>query len=387
MAQVDEKELATVDATPVDAIASLPRDLAIIKMENDQIFSLAASHPRDYGEVLADIRSQLQTFKSFAQSAMYAKPVGGGKHARGLSIRAAEALAAAYKFNRVRVDVEEVNRDAVKVEATFVDYATGRVWQDAGMVSKNYKRKGGGTARWDDDRFYGVVVKAEASRRVREVILRCVPPGLRAELENVANEEMDKFLDESTTQKIVAQFSTKGVTQEMLEENLGKRSTDWNQEDRRTLLGLWNGIDQGEMTVAQAFGKDQSPLKDHAQDLANELGARMGAEPEAPKPEEPPPLDELTDLRDQVREAGKNLDPVAVTDMFKEKFAARGLGFIHEIKSEDTLLKMLSALLTMKGASIEEKVNEDAKEPPSAKKKSTRRRAPSTPPEESLLPE
>jgi hypothetical protein len=242
----------------VSDIAALPKDLAIIKMENDNIMALAAAHPRDYASVLADVKSQLATFKTFAQTAIYTKPVGKDpsgrmKFARGLSIRTAEAIAVAYKYNRVRCDITPFEGGA-KVEATFTDYQAGRIWQDSGFISKSYKTRDGRLQQHTEDRYWNVVVKAEASKRIRECIIRCVPPGLRSELELCVNEQLDNFLDDKTVEKIVAQFSSRKVTVEMLEDLLGKRLASLDIEDRKTLLQIWNGIEQGETKVEEVFG-------------------------------------------------------------------------------------------------------------------------------------
>lgn len=259
---------ATIDDTAEErqamAIAKLPQHLAVIKMENDNIQSLAAAHPRNYESVKRDLLAQLDAYPSFAAEAIYAKPVGKDesgrqKIARGLSIRAAEAIAEAYGFCRVRTDVTPVDDDTVKVEATFVDYQKGRIWQDGGLVSKWYK---GGRAqgykmiKHADDRFYGVVVKAEISRRVREVITRSVPPGLRAELFDMAERRMATLLTDDKVKKLVGSFAGIGVTQAMVEGYIGRTAAaGWTEEDRIDLLGLWNAIKEGETTVADAFGE------------------------------------------------------------------------------------------------------------------------------------
>lgn len=256
--QADVPEVAAIEAG-----ARLPRDLAIIKMENDSIMAMAAAAPRDYAAVLEKVKSQLVTYKSFAQEAIYNKPVGkdqqGRKRfARNLSIRAAEALAEAYGFNRVRSYVEPIDADTVRVEATFTDYQAGRIWSDSGILSKLYKDRDGRMQRTPDDRFFNVTVKGEASRRIRECILRSIPPGLRSELMLCVDEQLDQFLDDKTVQKIVAQFSAKSVTADMIERLLGKRLDSFTKEDRAALLGLWNSIDDGESTVAEVFGENDA---------------------------------------------------------------------------------------------------------------------------------
>ena len=243
----------------------IPADIALLKLENETIQSLAAARPRDHHTIKAELIEQLEAYPSFAATAIYSKPVGrdqGGlmKYARGLSIRAAEAIAEAYGFNRVRCDVTPVDDNTVKVEATFTDYQKGRIWQSAGLVSKFYRSRGGKMTRIPDDRFYAVTVKAEESRRIREVILRSVPPGLRSELQELAEGVIDSLLDENTVNKILGQFSGRGVSEEVLEEYVGRtRSAGWTQEDRINLLGVWNAIEDGESTVSEVFGQLTAP--------------------------------------------------------------------------------------------------------------------------------
>lgn len=302
-----EQQTAIVQqATDVGAVAQLPHDLAVIKMENESMMALAAARPRNYAAVLGNVKAQLAAYKSFAQEAVYNKPVGKDpgtkkmRFARGLSIRAAEALAEAYRYCKVRSDVTPIDDDTVRVEACFTDYQSGRVWQDSGIVSKVYKMRSGGMGRYSDDRFYNVIVKAEASKRIRECILRMIPPGLRSELVLCVDEQLDAFLDDSTVDKIVAEFSKRAVTLEMIERLLGKRRASFTNEDRASLLGIWNAIKDGETSVAEAFGDDD---RTSASDADIEAGLRKKPAPpttqqegamavQAPLPPEPPPAAE-----------------------------------------------------------------------------------------------
>ncbi len=252
------------EETQLQVAANLPRDLALLKMENESIQAMAAAHPRNHESIKKEMIAQLEAYPSFAKSAIYEKPIGIDpdtglmKYARGLSIRAAEALAEAYGFNRVRCDLEPLEDDCVRITASFTDYQKGRTWQDSGIVSKWYrggKRQAYKMIKHADDRFYSVVCKAEASRRIREVIIRSIPPGLRAELMEMAEKRIDSLLDDTTMDKICAKFSTKGVPLEALEKRIGRtRKTGWTVEDRSSLLMLWNAIEDQETTVREAFG-------------------------------------------------------------------------------------------------------------------------------------
>ena len=280
-----------LDAAPpsgaIGELAQLPREMALLKMENDSIQSMALAHPRDYEAVKQDVAKQLKAFPSFAREAIYRKPVGKDesgqqKFARGLSVRAAEAVAEAYGFNRVRTSVDEIpgDEDKVRVTATFTDFQKGRIWEDSGILSKFYKPKSGGRIRTPDDRFYSVVCKAEISRRAREVILRSVPPGLRSELFEMAEAAMAALLTPQEVNKLVASFGKLGVSVETIERYLGSKRDGWNQDHRLAMAEIWNAIKDGETTVDEVFA--EKPTLSAAQEAT--MDDLTG---DAPAPEEP----------------------------------------------------------------------------------------------------
>lgn len=245
----------------VTALANLPQNLALLKIQGDQMISLAAGRPRDLQAVKAEAIEQLKNSRAFCESAVYCKPVGKDpdtgkmRYARGLSIRSAECLAECYGFNAVRTAVTPIDADRVAVEATFTDYQKGRTWTTSNILSQTGTKKGGGTYRIKDDRFFGVICKGEGSRCVREVILRCVPPGLRADLQVAADQIVLTFLDDEAITKLVESFATKDVSVAMIERLFGgKGLQNLNGWDRQTLAGIWTSIRDGEATVEEHFG-------------------------------------------------------------------------------------------------------------------------------------
>jgi len=251
--------MSTDEASEVRDLAAIPKDMALLKMQNDSIMAMAASHPRNMVGIKNEMVEQLQAFPVFAQSAVYSKPVGDGKMVRGLSVRAAEALFEAYGHCSVDSSSEPEGDDGARVTAIFVDFQKGRIWRDSGYVSKFYKKRGGGVGKHPEDRFWNVVVKAESSRRIREVILRSVPPGMKMELQSIAEREMAKSLSDSEVQKIIAEFEKLNVTLAMLETLLGKTlDAGWNQDDRVTLKGAYTALKDGESTIGEMFGKQDN---------------------------------------------------------------------------------------------------------------------------------
>lgn len=291
-----------LDSEQINSIAGLPTDLALLRMENDSIQALAAARPRNFEKMKAELEQQLTAFPQLAEGAIYRKPLGredectacktkcfpdksGGvqqqcwkckkegtivqgpmKHANGLSVRTAETLAEAYGYNRVRAEVTQIDDDTVKVEATFTDYQRGRIWQDSGIVSKKYKKKNGTTDRTPDDRFFNLVVKAAASKHVREVILRSVNPGLKQwyweKCEEIARSVL---LDDKTIDRLVAAFAKYKVDLEALERHLGVPRGEWNQEHKLILIGVGVALKDGETTVWEAFQVGDPPPDEDAE--------------------------------------------------------------------------------------------------------------------------
>lgn len=267
MNEIKQELMAPADAKPAT-------DYQLIKMENESLMMAAQVRPRNNQAVMRELLDQIEAYPSFAESVMYAKPIGADKsgrmqYARGLSIRAAEAIAAAWGYNRIEQTVEPIDDDRVRVTATFTDFQTGRIWRDSGIVSKWYRSRGGAMSRHNDDRFYNVVLKAELSKRVREAVMRSVPPGVRSELQNLAERMVAKLLSSETVEKIVQSFSGIGVTLVQLENLLAKpMSKGWTTEDRVTLQQVYTAIRDGETTVGEAFGIHATATKSEATSLA-----------------------------------------------------------------------------------------------------------------------
>lgn len=292
---------------PINQIAGMPRDLAIVKMDNENMMALAAAHPRDYAVIQKDLVAQLQAFPEFAKSARYAKPVGREekcpkcgarseyqetcpkckalipmKIARGLSIRAAEALRLSFGFTKLEQTAEEINGgEAVQLTTTLVDFQRGNITRKSFPVSKTYKDRYGRQKRIPDDRFYDLTVKAKASIQARDAIMTLVPPGMKAALEAEAIRAQQALMTDEAIRAMLAKFATKDVTQAMLESCIGKPIAAFTNDDRTTLLGIWTALEDGEMTVAEAFGGAPEDAPPKSKSIMEKL--------RKPTPQPPPP--------------------------------------------------------------------------------------------------
>lgn len=297
----------------VDRIAALPRDLAIVKLDNENMMTLAAAHPRDYGAIQKDLVAQLQAFPEFAKSARYSKPVGredkcpkcGAKSeykpecpscrtpvpmkiARGLSIRAAEALRLSFGFTKLEQTADEINDgEAVQLTTTLVDFQKGNVTRKSFPVSKTYKDRYGRQKRIPDDRFYDLTVKAKASIQARDAIMTLVPPGMKAALETEAIRAQQALMTDEAVKAMLTKFGTKDVTQPMLESCIGKPISAFTNDDRTTLLGIWTALEDGEMTVQEAFGLQPEEAPPKSESLKEEL-RKPSTQKRTPPVQQPP---------------------------------------------------------------------------------------------------
>lgn len=295
----------STDLSQVDSIASMPPNIAILKMENESIQALAAARPRNMIAIRDEITNTLDAFPILAESAIYSKPVGkvidcrcedckrsfeavvkwnsspvdgepcprcGGsktkvtgktrqKFARGLSIRAAETLREAYGFNRIDCDIEKIDETLYKVVASFTDYQRGTVFRSAVMVPKVYMTKYKKIESIDDTRFFGLVVKAESSRAIREVVSRSINAGLKLWFEAECERRQESLLTEEGIEKMVKAFAEFQLTETELEDMLGKpRKLGWSLEDRKQLVGAYTALKTGETTVSELLGtNDKKP--------------------------------------------------------------------------------------------------------------------------------
>lgn len=281
-------------------LAAMPRDMALLRMENDQIFAIAKASPRNYLAMRKQLEGILEAFPESAEEAIYNKPVGTvieincenckraytvpfiprtpegapcpecekwstswrwkkkRAFARNLSIRAAETIRVAFGFNRVATTISKEEDNLYRVGATFCDYVTGNVTQDDKLVSQFRTTWQKTTEKINDDRFFGVVLEAEKSKIRRNTILNGVPGELKAAFRAKAEEIIGTLLKDSVVDKLIAAFAAKGVTETQLAEHIGRpRNMGWTIDDKKDLAGIWRAIEDGEITVREAFEKEE----------------------------------------------------------------------------------------------------------------------------------
>jgi hypothetical protein len=274
----------------------------IVKLENQTQMTVAVQRPRDEVKILAAALKELDTYPSMADEVLYRKPVGKEngvqKYAEGLSIRTAESLANRWCNSAFGCDIIHDDEQGVILAAVFLDYEsnTRRVLQK--KVSRMYKASqsaGGGMKRTPDDRFYDVVVPANQSKLLREVILRSLPAGLKLEYENRARQIMLGGDAKKLTTKLVQGFIRLGVSKSKLEELAGKRIDDLTPEEIANLIATGNAIREGETTIEQLIVEKSASEK-----LTERMTAAGKEAPKGPDADKKPETEAKTTPTDPV---------------------------------------------------------------------------------------
>lgn len=284
----------------ISAVAQLPPDMMLLKMENESIMAVARTAPRDPMKIVAQLQQLIDAYPAAADEAIYSKPVGtvlevtcGGcgiryevnkiepdtccptcdskqigptrkvkKFAEGLSVRAAESIRSIYGYTRLATTTEQLADGKVKLTGVLVDYGAGNVTSDERIVSPFYRARGGKMERTPEDRFLGVVVKAEKAKLRRDVILDNTPNIVKAMFRDACEKKLEQLMTpEEVEQKILPAFAKYGLTPDHLDKIIGHpHKLGWREEDRLALKKIYNALKNEETTVRELLeGLENKP--------------------------------------------------------------------------------------------------------------------------------
>jgi hypothetical protein len=236
-------------------------------MEN-QIVPVSAFEPQivKYGEsqsampvlrsrsitgIMAVMEREFAAYPEIAESFFYARPVGGGKVATGLSIRCAEFMANYYPNSAYTTEIVGEDEDSITICATFRDEELNTSHSKTVKMSKWFKYKDGRVEKSDPDRLE-IRIAAFTSKALREVVLRSMPVSLKMNVESRAKEIIGrKLMEPESIKKLLGEFLKFGLEQKHLEKIIGKATGKMDTEDRIFMLSLHNSIADGEFNVKE----------------------------------------------------------------------------------------------------------------------------------------
>lgn len=331
-----KQEVLTKLPVPADnPQAELLREgAAIVRLENNTQMQIAVQRPRDEAKILSDALKELDLYPSMAEEVMYSKPVGKDdngkmKYAEGLSIRTAESLANRWSNSAFGCEIVTEDEQGVILAAVFLDYEANTRHVVQKKVSRYYKAKTGEKRLHPPDRFTDIVIPANQSKLLREVILRSLPAGLKKEYEEKARKILGSGDKMKRSTKLVAGFLRLGVSKSKLEELAGKKVDDLTPEEITDLIGVGNAIRDGETTIEQLIVEKTAGEK-----LADRMGNGTAKPAEDQKPLETPTGAGLTGMRLSLYEKVADMAAGDILEMNKILTTLSG----GKIKSKDDLV-------------------------------------------------
>lgn len=245
-----------------------PSALEVIqRAEIDMQIATAHKYPRSMQMFQSRARSMALIDEDTAASCIYSRPVGGGKFAEGLSVRAAEIVGASFGNLRVAATVIEQTDRYVKARGFAHDLESN--YACATEVIESTVKKDGTPY---DERMRIVIAKSALAKARRDATFQVVPKALFKAIEGECRKlALGEGQSVSTRRaRIVAWISKLAIDPKRVWAVLGiAGEADMQDDSFLTLTGLKTSITDGEVTIDEAFPKliekAAQPPKQHSQ--------------------------------------------------------------------------------------------------------------------------
>jgi len=230
-------------------------DMMIARQAQEvQVAMLAAKKfPRDELYAMERVKKAAQR-PTLAEVAIYSYP-RGGQSVTGPSIRLAEAIA--QNWGNVDFGVIELERREGSSEMMAYAWDLETNTRNTKTFTVRHRRDTRqGSKDLTDERDIYEIGANQGARRVRSCILAVVP----GDVVDMAVKEARKTLADGDTRSVadilkemLRAFKDLGVTQEMIEDYLGKKAADLLKEDLVDLRGIYKAVKDGQSKVTDYF--------------------------------------------------------------------------------------------------------------------------------------
>lgn len=210
------------------------------------MMTIAQSRPRNEMKAFDKMMKACER-RSLAETSIYSYPKGG-KQIEGPTIRLAEMIARCYgNLDFGVVELEQKHGESL-VLTYCLDLETN-TRQSKVFTVKHTRKSGQNIVVLTDPRDIYEMVANQGARRLRACILGIIPGDMTEAAVQKCNETMQKADGtpiEDRIRKLVAAFSSFGVTPSMLEAKLGHNLNATNEQElvnlRKTYLSLKDGM-------------------------------------------------------------------------------------------------------------------------------------------------
>lgn len=235
----------TVEVLPPNVTEMLERAAVDVQI------STAHRYPRSPDQFLKRALGMVTMDVETAESCLYSRPVGGGKVVEGASVRLAEIVASAFGNLRVQSRIIEQTDRMVRCEGVAHDLESNYAAKSE-VIESTVDKDG----RPYSERMRIVAAKAALAKAFRDAIFRVVP---KAMCKSLIEEAKKVAVGDSTTLEVRRKKAAEWVKQIKVQDNrvfavLGVQGwPDVGLEHLATLTGLKTAINDGEVTVPEAF--------------------------------------------------------------------------------------------------------------------------------------
>lgn len=242
MAQLDNINQGTVAIEASRAIAEAQGKLVIAKR-----------FPRDEVQAYNRVAQACQR-KGIAEKAFYSYNRGGGT-VSGPTIRFAEELARCW--GNIDYGIKELSQDEGKSEMQAYAWDLETNAQSVQNFTNPHIREVGGKAKiLTSQRDIYEINANMGARRLRSRILAILPTDLVDMAINECKKTLSGNNDEpliDRVKKMIVAFGKLGVTQEQIENRLGRKADTMTIDDFTDYIGIYNAIKQGESKISEWF--------------------------------------------------------------------------------------------------------------------------------------
>lgn len=225
----------------------------IQRAEIDLQIATAHKYPRSMQMFQSRARSMALIDEDTAASCIYSRPVGGGKFAEGLSVRAAEIVGASFGNLRVAATIIEQTDRYVKARGFAHDLESNYACATE-VIESTVKRDGSPY----DERMRIVIAKSALAKARRDATFQVVPKALFKSIEMECRKlALGEGQSISTRRARIVSWITKlAIDQKRVWTVLGiAGEADMGDEHFLTLTGLKTSISDGDVTIDEAFPK------------------------------------------------------------------------------------------------------------------------------------
>ena len=227
------------------------------RAEIDTQITTAKTYPRNIDRAMQNVIALVSKDKDIAKTCVYALP-RAGKEIQGASVHLARLIASEYQNMRIDARIVEIGDTMVTAQAVAFDLEKN--WAIRTEVKRRITDRNG--QRYQDDMIV-VTCNAALSIASRNAILQVIPAPIINKVYTSALKAITGDL--STEQKLIKRRNevlnafaiNLNVTETEILSLLELETINQIKEQQIvTLIGLANAIQDGDTTVAEAFGRN-----------------------------------------------------------------------------------------------------------------------------------